>query len=241
MKKVLKLVCTASCLAAALMSVNHVNADVIVGGVNEGSGVVIASDGQLRVNNLQITAVNGGGTFILLNQPTNNIIIQNTTATIDIEAGLFAVQRDTFLGNDGDGNLTFNLSGGVAEFADTVGIGRDEATTLVTISGGEFNVGGALSFDVPGGANGVRPGNGTIDFTDGSTGTLTVEGADAATFEAFFDAGDITFDGGAAGTFGELFQVNGSTLSVVAAVPEPGSLALLGLCGLAAISRRRRG
>ena len=36
---------------------------------------------------------------------------------------------------------------------------------------------------------------------------LTVAGLDAAGFEAFFDAGDITFDGGAVGTFDEFFQV----------------------------------
>ena len=129
-------------------------------------------------------------------------------------------------------------SGGVAQFDDNVGIGRDEATTLVTISGGSFNVDGVLSFDVPANAAGDRPGFGTIDFTDGSTGSLTVAGLGEADFAAFVASGDITFDGAAvaAADFGTIFSVSGSTLSI----PEPASLALVGLGALAMAGRRRR-
>ena len=237
---------TTGCCVAALMSANVANADIIVTTTGEmpmatnlGFGDVEGTNGQLRNQSLQITAANGGGTFTLLNEGSNNIITQNTTTTIDIEAGSLIVERNVFLGNDGGGNLTFNLSGGVAQFDGPVGIGRDEATTLVTISGGEFNVGGALSFDVPGGANGVRPGFGTLDFTVGSTGSLTVEGADASTFQAFVASNDITFDGAvvAAADFNTVFSVDGNTLSVV---PEPASLALVGLGALAMAGRRRR-
>ena len=191
-----KLFLTVACLGAVLMSGNCANADVIVNGVNEGSGDIVGTNGQLRAQNLQITADNGGGTFTLLDQGNNNIIAQNTTTTVDIEAGLLDVQRSTFLANDGNGNLTFNLSGGVAQFTNFVGIARDQATTLVTISGGDFVVDGDLLFDVRNG-NGGAPataGDGTIDFTTGSTGTLsattiqtdgTTNSGVAASFEAY--------------------------------------------------------
>ena len=143
------------------------------------------------------------------------------------------------MGNAANSSNTFTISGGLADFQSDLGIGRDDATGLLIISGGTVNVTGALSFDVVNGGNSATDvADGTIDFTTGSTGELTVTGLTATDYEAFYTAGDLTFAGDNSAAFADVFEVSGNTLSLV--VPEPSSTALLGLGGLALILRRRK-
>ena len=250
-----KLFLTVACLGAVLMSGNCANADIILDGVNEGTALTI-SNNDLRSQNLVIDAANGGGVVTFT---TGGLIAQSTNTTIDIQAGEFNGTRDgnNFFGNNDTGNHTFTISGGAVDFDGNLGIARDEATALLTISGGTFNVDGTLSIDVLNGTTVGTEGNGTINFTTGSTGTLTAgriqtDGlidaaggvtADAAAYEALFTSGDLTFEGVNTGVFSEIFEVNGSTLSLVGvqtAVPEPSSLALLGFGVVGLVARRRK-
>ena len=223
-----KLFLTVACLGAVLMSGNLANADIITidqEGVETNQGLAFTTPNNfLRANSAVINADNGGG--VLTHDGGSILGFTPNTTTVDVQAGSFVSTTQIFLGNGGalgtptSGTSTFTISGGSASF-NNLGLGRDEGTGLLVIAGGTVDVSGTLLFDDISGGDG----DGTIDFTDGSTGTLTVTGADATTFEAFFDSGDITA-GGAGGTFSEIFEVSGSTLSLVGADDGGGGAAI---------------
>jgi len=207
------------------------NAAVIIDGVNLGTNFTVSSTSTPGATALQLgTASLTTGDTLTLSSTANGLIGQLGSSTVDINGGSFVVDRIINIGNGTGGNAIITITDGIADFNDLTRIGRDGADGLLTISGGAVDISGTLIFDELGG-------NGTINFTTGSTGTLTVAGEDLAGFQALYTAGDITLNGSNSAAFATVFQVSGSTLSVV---PEPSSAALLGLGGLALILRRRK-
>ncbi|MBX2850540.1 MAG: PEP-CTERM sorting domain-containing protein [Phycisphaeraceae bacterium] len=154
---------------------------------------------------------NGGGT----------ITINGGTHTVGINPGGGAPQ-----GNFGaQNNSTLNFLGGTVTGVDLF---RSTASGDIFVGGDATLTGDAVSLE------------GGLDFAAGWTGSLTITGFDGtAQWQSILTGGatldNVAIDGAG---FANEFVVtnNGQTLALV---PEPGSLALLGLGGLMTARRRR--
>ncbi len=128
---------------------------------------------------------------------------------------------------------------------------RNRDSSLLYIESGTVTLSGSLNMN--GGLTTFGLGNGTlsaaslssdassrINFVSGSGGSLAITGFGLSDYETLWTGGRLQFDGGNAGTFGDHFQVDGSTLSLI---PEPSTYALfagMGALALVVFIRRRK-
>lgn len=210
-------------------------------------------------NPLTTTITVGSGNYFQMDAAAPATLAINSGGKVAVTGADF----ETIIGQNWSGTSTINLNaGGSLDFSGATGNGRTlyignniaAAIGIVNVQGGSIN-GGTLTTIVFGRAGatgqmnisagsvifGALPTFGTaaanfINFTTGSTGTLTVTGANQTFYEGLFATQDLRYNGSFAGSFTDNFVVNGSTLSVV---PEPSALLLGGLGLLAGLRRRR--
>ena len=167
------------------------------------------------------------GGIITVDDAWGTIIGQQNTGVFTIDGGASFTQvndKNVLIGNGG-GTGTINLIDGTLAL-NTTTAGIVFGSGLLNISGGTAILGMLPTMT-----------NGDIVFSNASTGSLSIFGADMAYYEGLYAAGDLIRTGGT-GTFATDFSVAGTTIT---AVPEPSSAAaLLGLAGLALVFRRRK-
>ena len=189
-------------LPASTGDKNYIIADAIYSTgttiFNSGSGtdwnIGKSGSGTLTMNGGTITTNIG----VIIGQQGVGSLTINTGATYN-NNGKF------FLGNSTNGNGTVNLDGGtlavVASAADTV-FGRDGAIAgLLSITAGTATFSDLLTMT-----------NGSIVFSNDSSGSLSIVGADFTYYSDLYAAGDLSRTGGT-GTFATDFNVSGNTLT----------------------------
>ncbi len=227
-----------------------------------GGDIAINNGGTLEINGGSWTQVDGGawiqlgggnlvvagGTF---NQGTSGNIVRNAATTISVSAGTANFNGNFIYEATATGAL--NITGGTVNVANEF-----KPVETFTMSAGTLSVGNLISFaDGPGsilftggtivldgsgvysGFYGGDAGTKSLNFTSGSTGLLRFENYTAAELDSdnFLTNSTIQVNGV---TDAAAFLVTESNGGVnVTLIPEPASLALMGLGGLLILNRRR--
>jgi len=196
-----------------------------------GSSLTLNGGGAINVDSGRDFLLSNGSTFTM-DGGTMSVGDQfssaSTGGTFNLNAGTLTV------GNFGTG---FNSSGTYNFNGSSLTAGSYGSSQKV--SARTINFGAAAgTVEITGNFDAL---NTTIDWTAGSNYTLTIgsllDTGVATTYETLYTEGQILFEGANTDPFASVFSVSGNTLSLI---PEPASLALMGLGGLLMLGRGRR-
>lgn len=216
---------------------NNVGTWSATGSVVIDSGAVISASGDWGHANLTQSTVNSG----TINASDD---IFSNSSVMTFNAGSSGNANDDFEAN---GSSTININGGTHTAGDYFGAQNNSTVNLtggnitagrfrVAATGGNWTLGGSTVLTGDGDATDLQ---GVVAVSSGWSGSWTITGLSGTDWQTEVTGGDYTLDGNVVdGTiFANNFVVSnsGQTLSVI---PEPSSLALLGLGGLLMMRRR---
>jgi hypothetical protein len=235
---------TTTILAALAISTIGAHAANLAAAGNISSMTVTGGDYWQAGRNVgAITTTIGNGITLTFLSPRYETILQQVdagTSTINIEVGGM-IDCSNASGN-GTGFWLANANSGAYGVINLNG-GTFDGSGLTDIQFGRSNSHGLLNISAVTVTFGSTPGWGSaadnaIDFIAGSTGDLTITGADQTYYEGIYTSGHLLYGGSNTDAFADHFSVTGETITVV---PEPSALALfVSLCGLGLFIRRRK-
>jgi hypothetical protein len=188
-----------------------------------------------------------GGTF----SPTALVPASGGTVTVD---GGTLILANNFVANAG---VNFNLTAGsltltgTSEFKPVNGstvtiaggtlnayvISFDGLDTILNFTGGAINLSGGDHFNGVFGAGGAK----YINFSLDSFGTFFIDNITESAFDSLFTGGSVRVDGTSdIGQFTITPQAAGFKAQLTNPIPEPGTVAMLGLAGAGYLIFRRR-